>query len=61
MRLVRGIARLAESLRRRPAACLGYLAGIAVPLMLAGLVIVAHRGYGIMDQPPRGPQVYTSF
>ena len=36
-------------------------AGVAVPLMLAGLVVVSFRGYGIMDEPPQGPQVYTSF
>ena len=58
---MRRLARLPATLHRRRAAVAGYLAGIAVPLMLAGLVLVTHRGYGIMDEPPRGPQVYTSF
>lgn len=61
MRPFRRLARLPAALHRRRVAVAGYLAGIAVPLLLAGLVIVAHRGYGIMDDPPRGPQVYTSF
>lgn len=61
MRPFRRLSRVPETLSRRRGAVAGYLAGIAVPLMLAGLVLVAHRGYGIMDEPPRGPQVYTSF
>ena len=61
MRLIRRLGQLPAALHRRRAALAGYLAGVAVPLMLAGLVLVAHRGYGIMDEPPQGPQVYTSF
>ena len=61
MRPFRRTARVADALRRRPAAVLGFVAGVAVPLMLAGLLVVSVRGYGIMDEPPQGPQVYTSF
>lgn len=61
MRPFRRIARVAETMRRRPAAVLGFVAGVAVPLMLAGLIVVSFRGYGIMDEPPQGPQVYTNF
>lgn len=61
MRPFRRLSRLPADLHRRRAAVAGYVAGVAVPLMLAGLVLVAHRGYGIMDEPPQGPQVYTRF
>jgi hypothetical protein len=61
MRLFHRIRSIAERLRNRPGAVLGFVAGVAVPLMLAGLVIVSFRGYGIMDESPQGPQVYTNF
>ncbi|MDD9976451.1 MAG: hypothetical protein OXQ30_01770 [Boseongicola sp.] len=50
-----------ESLRRKRGAIAGFTAGVAVPLMLAGLLLVSFRGYGIMDDAPVPPQVYTSF
>lgn len=51
----------AETLHRRRGAIAGFVTGIALPLMLAGLVLVSFRGYGIADEPPQGPQVYTQF
>lgn len=58
---MRRLQRLPATLHRRRGAIAGYVAGVAVPLMLAGLLLVSHRGYGIMDAPPQGPQVYTGF
>lgn len=40
---------------------LGFAAGVLVPLALAGLFLVTQRGYGISDNPPTPPQVYTDF
>ena len=50
-----------ETLHRRRGAIAGFVAGIAVPLLLAGLFLVSFRGYGIADQPPEMPPVYTSY
>ena len=60
MRLIRRLAD-AETLHRRRGAIAGFIVGVAVPLMLAGLVLVSFRGYGIADTPPVPPQVYTNF
>lgn len=40
---------------------LGFGAGVLLPLVLAGLFLVTQRGYGISDNPPTPPQVYTDF
>ena len=51
----------AEALHRRRGAIAGFVAGIFVPLVLAGLLLVSFRGYGIADDPPQMPPVYTNF
>lgn len=51
----------AETLHRRRGAIAGFVAGVAMPLLLVGLVLVSVRGYGIADTPPTPPQVYTNF
>lgn len=50
-----------NDLYRRRGAFAGFAAGVFVPLVLAGLVLVSFRGYGIMDEAPTPPQVYTNF
>ena len=50
-----------ESFHRRRGAIAGFVAGVAVPLLLAGVFLVSFRGYGIADAPPVPPQVYTNF
>ncbi|MBT8459991.1 MAG: hypothetical protein HKP37_05950 [Boseongicola sp.] len=50
-----------DALHRRRGAFAGFLAGVAVPLMLVGLFVVSFRGYGIMEQAPQPPQVYSNF
>jgi hypothetical protein len=37
------------------------LAGVAVPLLVVGVFIVSLRGYGITEEPPQPPQVYSNF
>ncbi len=50
-----------ETIHRRRGAIAGFVAGVFVPLVIAGLFLVSFRGYGIMDDPPRLEPVYTSF
>lgn len=50
-----------DALHRRRGAFAGFAAGVAVPLLLAGLVLVSFRGYGITEDAPTPPQVYTNF
>ena len=50
-----------ESLHRRRGAFAGFIVGAAVPLLLVGLFVVSLRGYGITEQPPQPPQVYSNF
>lgn len=50
-----------DTFNRRRGAWAGYIAGVAVPLMLAGLMVVSFRGYGITEDAPVPPQIYTSF
>ena len=50
-----------KDLYRRRGALAGFATGIFVPLVLVGLVLVSFRGYGIMDEAPAPPQVYTNF
>jgi uncharacterized protein YqgC (DUF456 family) len=50
-----------ETFRRRRGAFAGFVAGVFVPLALAGLVLVSFRGYGIADEPPQIRPVYTNF
>lgn len=50
-----------DALHRRRGAFAGFLAGVAVPLMLVGLFVVSFRGYGIMEEAPQPPQIYTNF
>lgn len=50
-----------DTLYRRRGAIWGFVAGVAVPLLLAGLFLVSFRGYGIADEPPHPPQVYSNF
>ena len=49
------------SLHRRRGAFAGFLAGVAVPLLVVGVFIVSLRGYGIMENAPQPPQVYSNF
>jgi hypothetical protein len=49
------------SLHRRRGAFAGFLAGVAVPLLVVGVFIVSLRGYGIMEDAPQPPQVYSNF
>ncbi|NNJ69167.1 MAG: hypothetical protein HKP54_14145 [Boseongicola sp.] len=49
------------SLHRRRGAFAGFAAGIAVPLLLVGVFIVSFRGYGIMEEAPQPPQIYSNF
>ena len=51
----------AETVHRRRGAIAGFVAGIFVPLVLAGLLLVSFRGYGIADEPPQMPPIYTNF
>jgi hypothetical protein len=60
MRFIRGLAD-PDRLHRRRGAIAGFITGVAVPLMLAGLLLVSFRGYGIADDAPVPPQVYTNF
>ena len=50
-----------DSIYRRRGAIAGFAAGLFVPLLLAGLVLVSFRGYGIADEPPEMPPIYTNF
>lgn len=50
-----------ETLHRRRGAFAGFAAGVFLPLVIAGLFLVSFRGYGIADEPPMPPQVYTNF
>ena len=50
-----------SSMYRRRGALAGFATGVFVPLVLVGLVLVSFRGYGIMDEAPTPPQVYTNF
>ncbi len=50
-----------ETLHRRRGAFAGFATGVFVPLVLAALVLVSFRGYGIMDSEPTPPQIYTAF
>ena len=50
-----------DALHRRRGAFAGFLAGIAVPLLVVGVFIVSLRGYGIMEEAPQPPQVYSDF
>ena len=50
-----------DSLHRRRGAFAGFLAGVAVPLIIAGLFLVSFRGYGITESAPIPDQIYTSF
>ncbi len=50
-----------DALHRRRGAIAGFVSGVAVPLMLAGLIIVSFRGYGITESAPIPEQVYTNF
>ena len=50
-----------EALVRRRGAFAGFAAGVFVPLVLAGLVLVSFRGYGIQDEPPQMQPIYTNF
>lgn len=57
------LKRLPDSalLHRRRGAFAGFLAGVAVPLLLVGVFIVSLRGYGITEDAPQPPQIYTAF
>ena len=50
-----------DTLHRRRGAIAGFAAGVFVPLVLAGLVLVSFRGYGITDEPPQMQPIYTDF
>ena len=50
-----------DTIHRRRGAIAGFVAGVFVPLALAGLFIVSFRGYGIADEPPQMAPIYTSF
>ena len=50
-----------ETFHRRRGAIAGFSAGVFVPLVLAGLVLVSFRGYGIHDDPPQITPLYTNF
>ncbi len=50
-----------ETLHRRRGAFAGFAAGVFIPLVIAGLVLVSFRGYGIMDSEPTPQQIYTAF
>ncbi|SMX22421.1 hypothetical protein [Boseongicola aestuarii] len=49
------------TLHRRRGAFAGFLAGVAVPLLVVGVFIVSLRGYGITEEPPQPPQAYSNF
>lgn len=51
----------ADSLYRRRGAFAGFATGVFVPLVLAGIMLVSFRGYGIQDEPPQIEPIYTNF
>ena len=50
-----------DTIVRRRGAFAGFATGVFVPLVLAGLVLVSFRGYGIHDEPPQMDPIYTNF
>ena len=50
-----------DSIYRRRGAFAGFAAGVFVPVVLAALVLVSFRGYGITDEPPQMAPIYTNF
>ena len=50
-----------EVLVRRRGAFAGFATGVFVPLVLAGLVLVSFRGYGITEDAPQIQPIYTNF
>ena len=50
-----------DILVRRRGAFAGFIAGVFVPLALAGLMLVSFRGYGITEDAPQITPVYTMF
>jgi hypothetical protein len=46
---------------RRSARVLGFVVGLAAPLLLAGLVVVSWTGTGIGEEPAKPDPVYTVF
>lgn len=46
---------------RRSARILGFAMGVAAPLLLAGLVVVAWTGTGLGEDPPKPEPVFTVF
>lgn len=46
---------------RHRAKLAGFAAGVLGPVLLALFVTVSLRGYGLGDDPPVPPQVYSNF
>jgi hypothetical protein len=46
---------------RRSARILGFIVGLAAPLLMAGLVVVTWTGTGLGEVPAKPEPVYTVF
>ena len=52
---------LSDHVWRQRGKYFGFVAGVMVPLVVVGLFLVSFRGYGISDNPPMPPQIYSDF
>lgn len=61
MRRLSRLVPTAEDLDRHKGKIAGFIAGVAVPLVLVALFTVLYTGYGLSETPVRPAPIYPNF